>query len=101
MKNKAGSVSKYITKAGDRLWRYRFDADPVDGKRQVISRQGFETRGAATKALQVAIEDYQKSKTLPIAPPPTRYVTWKTVLGSGIAPKVPSPKRMVSPPSPS
>jgi integrase len=71
MKNKAGSVSKYSTKGGDRLWRYRFDADPMDGKRQIISKQGFETRGTATKALQVAIEEYQWSKTLPVTPPPT------------------------------
>jgi hypothetical protein len=44
MKDKAGSVSKYFTKAGERLSRYRFDGDPIDGKRNVISKQGSSRR---------------------------------------------------------
>ena len=69
MRNAGGSVLKYLTRAG-RLWRYRFDADPVDGKRRMISKQGFATRGAAMTALQDAIKEYQESKTLPVSSPP-------------------------------
>ncbi len=39
--------------------------------------------------------------TLPAEPPPTRYKTVKLVPGRGEAPKFPSPKRIVVPPSPS
>jgi len=67
---KAGSVSKYITKAGERLWRYRFDVDPVDGKRAVISKQGFNTRGEAMSELQAAIKERREGKTEPPPPPP-------------------------------
>jgi len=74
MKDKAGagSVSKYVTAAGERLWRYRFDVDPVDGKRQVVSKQGFETRGAATTAMQDAIGKYQNRHLAPATPPPPK-----------------------------
>jgi hypothetical protein len=67
MNKKAGSLSKYATKAGGRLWRYRFDGDAVDGKRQVISKQGLATRGAAFEALQVAIKEFKTGKCEPIA----------------------------------
>jgi integrase len=69
MKEKAGSVSKYITKAGERLWRYRFDVGPVDGKRQVISKQGFETRGAAMTAMCDAIQAHRDGRAEPPPPP--------------------------------
>ena len=70
MKNKAGCVSKYTTKSGCRLWRYRFDADQVDGKRRQMSQAGFATRAAAVKALGDAILEYARSKTLPAPPAP-------------------------------
>jgi integrase len=72
MTTKAGCVSKYLTRTGARLWRYRFDADPVEGKRKQVSAAGFATRGEAMKALQTAIENYEHSKMLPIAPPPAK-----------------------------
>jgi hypothetical protein len=74
MKSKAGSVSKYITKSGERLWRYRFDSDPVDGKRCVISKQGFDTSAAAMTAMQAAIKERQEPKTAPPPPPPKETV---------------------------
>jgi integrase len=77
MKTRAGSVSKYTTKTGERLWRYRFDADPVDGKRRQVSQAGFATRGAAVKACGDAIADYERSKELLLpapAPPATETV---------------------------
>jgi integrase len=71
MKDKAGSVSKYLTKTGKRLWRYRFDGDPFDGKRNVISKQGFATRSVAMDALRIAIDGYREGKFVaPPAPPP-------------------------------
>jgi integrase len=69
MKTGTGSVSKYFTKAGERLWRYRSDLEPVDGKRQVESKQGFETRGAAMTAMQNAIKQRESGSAAP-APPP-------------------------------
>jgi integrase len=75
MKNKegSGSVIKYTTKSGHRLWRYRFDGDPVDGKRRMISAQGFKTHGEANQNLQLAVTAYMERKELPAAavPPPT------------------------------
>jgi integrase len=75
MKNKAGSgaVTKYTTKSGDRLWRYRFDGDPVDGKRRMISAQGFATRSEAKEKLRLAVAAYKERKELPAAaaPPPS------------------------------
>lgn len=72
MKDKTGSVSKYVTKANERLWRYRFDADPVDGKRNVISKQGFKTRGAASTAMNEAITKHFAPPAPPEPPPPTK-----------------------------
>ena len=103
MKNKAGSVSKYNTRTGARLWRYRFDVDPLagtgdcgsgrpaasvpamsdrpgesaaiadsgEGRRQV-GKGGFATRAAALKALQIAVEEYERSRSLPMAMPPAK-----------------------------
>jgi integrase len=71
-KAKAGSVFKYRTRAGARMWRYRFEADPIDGHRQRVDKAGFSTRGAASDALRDAIEEYRKSRTLPIPPPPAK-----------------------------
>jgi integrase len=70
MKNRSGCVSKYLTRTGERLWRYRFDADSVDGKRSQASKAGFETRGAAMNAMQSAVKGYELGKTLPVEPPP-------------------------------
>ena len=69
MKNRAGSVAKYVTRAGARLWRYRFDGDQVEGKRVQLSKAGFSTRGAATDGMYDPIKEYAQSKTLPIAAP--------------------------------
>jgi integrase len=69
MKNRAGSVSKYVTRTGERLWRYRFDGDQVEGKRLQLSKAGFSTRGAAMDAMNGAIKEYAQNKTLPITPP--------------------------------
>jgi hypothetical protein len=54
MKNRAGSVSKYTTKGGERLRRYRFDSDPVDGKRCVIS--GKELHKLSIENLSIRFE---------------------------------------------
>ena len=72
MKDRAGSVGKYFTRSGDRLWRYRFDADRIDGKRQVVSKHGFATRGAAMDAMREAVKECDQSKTLPVAEPPAK-----------------------------
>jgi hypothetical protein len=45
MKNKAGGVFKYRTRTGARLWRFRFDVDPVDGQRRQAGKAG-SPRGA-------------------------------------------------------
>lgn len=52
MKSRAGSVTKYFTRSGERLWRYRFDAETPDGSRQQIGKAGFVNRGAATDAFK-------------------------------------------------
>ena len=75
MNNRTGSVTKYTTKRGERLWRYQFDADAVEGKRRLIGKAGFRTRALASVALQVALKEYRAYKTLPAAPaPPTETV---------------------------
>jgi integrase len=99
MGSKAGSVSKYITRSGDRLWRYRFDGDPVDGKRQVISKRGFATRGAATTAMHAAMDEYRGGKTVPAppapAPPPKETLTdWLRVWLRDYAPQRCTPKTL-------
>ena len=43
----------------------------------------------------------ESAATLPMDPPPKRYVAVNVAPGSGMAPKTPSPKRRVSPASPS
>jgi len=72
MKNRAGSVSKYLTRTGLRLWRFRFDGDQVQGKRLQLSKAGYSTRGAAMDAMSGAIKEYAQSKKLPIAAPPAK-----------------------------
>lgn len=94
MKNRTGSVSKYLTKAGERLWRYRFDADPVNGRRRQASAAGFSTRGTAMKALGVAIEEYEHKKIVP-APPPSSKETlgdWVRIWLRDYAPQRCAPK---------
>jgi integrase len=68
MKDRCGSVSKYVTKTGETLWRYRFDGDPIAGKRKVLGKAGFRKRSAAMNAMMAAIEAYGQGKTVP---PPT------------------------------
>jgi len=72
MKNRAGSVAKYLTRTGARLWRYRFDGDQVEGKRVQLNKAGFSTRAAATDAMNDAVKEYAQNKTLPVAPPPAK-----------------------------
>jgi integrase len=72
MKNRAGCISKYTTKGGERLWRFRFDGDATEGKRQVIGKAGFATRGAAVKACGDAILQYEQSNALPAPVPPSK-----------------------------
>ncbi len=72
MKRRAGSISKYFTRSGERLWRYRFDGDSPDGTRQQIGKAGFATRAAAMDAIKEAVEEYKRSKTLPVAPLPAK-----------------------------
>jgi integrase len=72
MKNKGGSVWKYIARNGERLWRYQFETDSLEGKRQRFSRAGFSTRGDARNALNAAIKDYQERKALPVEPFPAK-----------------------------
>jgi integrase len=93
MKTRTGSVLKYFTKSGDRLWRYRFDGDEVDGKRRMISHQGFETRAKATTALQAAVKDYDERKILPAAAPPPKqtFAEWVRVWLRDYAPNKCSP----------
>jgi integrase len=94
MKDKAGSVTKYITKTGERLWRYRFDGDPINVSRNVISKQGFKTRGAAMDALRIAIDAYRQGKTVgPLPPPPKETVAdWVRAWLRDYAPQRCSPK---------
>jgi integrase len=95
MKNKlgSGSVLKYTVKNGDRLWRYRFDADPVDGKRKMVGAQGFATRAKAMAALQIAVAEYAERKILPAAPPPPKqtFAEWVRVWLRDYAPQRCSP----------
>ena len=72
MKNKGGSVWKYVARNGERLWRFQFEGDSVDGRRQRLSRAGFSTRGDARNALDDAIKNYATSKAMPAAAPPPR-----------------------------
>jgi integrase len=72
VKSRAGSITKYFKRSGERLWRYRFDGDSPDGTRQQIGKAGFATRGEAMDALQVAVKKYEQSKALPVAPPPVK-----------------------------
>jgi hypothetical protein len=97
MKDKAGSVSKYRTKTGARLWRYRFDSDPVDGKRCVISKQGFGTRGEANTAMRIAIDEYRPAKLTQTLPPPSPTETvadWVRIWLRDYAPHQCSPKTL-------
>ncbi len=94
MKNRAGSATKYRTKNGARLWRYQFDADPLDGKRRLLGKAGFETRAAAMTAMQSAIQAYKAGKALPTtAPPPKETVgDWVRIWLRDYAPQRCSPK---------
>ena len=95
-KDKAGSVFKYFTRTGTRLWRYRFEADPVEGRRQRVDKAGFAARSAASDALRDAIEEYQKSKTLPIARPPAKETVkeWVSTWLRDYAPRQCAPKTL-------
>jgi Arm DNA-binding domain len=79
IKNKtgSGSVLKYRTLNGT-LWRYRFEGEPVDGKRRIISAQGFETKKDAKAALQKAVAAFQVVGPAP-APPEQTLADWVRV----------------------
>jgi len=63
----AGSVWKYTARSGQRLWRFQFEGDASEGKRQRLSKAGFSTRTDALNALHEAIKNYRERKTLPTA----------------------------------
>ena len=63
MNNRAGSVT--IPCKGARLWRFQFDGDPIEGKRRLIGKAGFETRGAATEAMRAAMDNTQPARPCP------------------------------------
>lgn len=69
MKNKGGSVWKYIARHGARLWRYQFEGDPVESKRHRFSKAGFATRNEALNALRDAIKNYGERKATPAEQP--------------------------------
>jgi integrase len=96
MGSKAGCVSKYTTKAGARLWRYRFDGDPVEGKRNVIGKRGFTTRGAAAAAMHAAMDPYRGGKAVPAPEPPPKetLADWLRVWLRDYAPQRCSPKTL-------
>jgi hypothetical protein len=95
VKDKAGSVSKYFTKSGERLWRYRFDGDPVDGKRHVITKQGFFTRAAAMTAMVDAIEAHREGKNAHPTPVPKETVAdWVRTWLRDYAPQRCQPKTL-------
>jgi integrase len=96
MESKAGCVSKYSNKAGARLWRYRFDGDPVDGKRQVIGMRGFATRAAAADAMHTAMDAYRGGKATPPPPPPPKetLADWMRVWLRDYAPQRCTPKTL-------
>lgn len=72
MKNRGGSVWKYIARSGERLWRFQFEGDPIEGRRQRLSRAGFSTRADALKALDAAIGDFEQRKQFKSQPAPTQ-----------------------------
>ena len=60
--NKKGSISEYVTKGGQHLWRYRFDASAADGKRTQVGQAGFSARSEAVTACELAIARHEKGK---------------------------------------
>jgi integrase len=96
MKNNAGSVFKYFTRTGERLWRYRFDIAPVDGCRQRVDKAGFATRGDARKACDDAIKAHLESKMHPAPPAPAKETVkeWLTIWLRDYAPHQCAPKTL-------
>lgn len=70
--SRSGSVSKYFTRTGARSWRYQFDGDPVDGKRRLVGKAGFQTRAAATEAMRAAMDAHAAGKSTPPPAPPVK-----------------------------
>ena len=94
MKNKGGSVFKYTSRTGERLWRYQFTADPFEGKRQRLSKAGFPTRGAALAALDDAVKNYVEHKDpAPLAAADT-LASWVRVWLRDYAPERVAPKTL-------
>jgi len=95
MKSKGGSVFKYTSRTGERLWRYQFAADPIDGKRQRFSKAGFATRAAALGALDDAVKNYAQHKDPTPAPVPAETLAgWVRVWLRDYAPERVAPKTL-------
>ena len=96
MRNRAGSVCKYLTRTGARLWRFRFDGDQFQGKRLQLSKAGFPTRGGAMEAMNDAIKEYEQRRMMPISPPPAKETVadWVTTWLRDYAPHRCAPKAL-------
>jgi integrase len=96
MKNTGGTVWRYTTRTGERFWRYQFSADPIDGKRQRLSKGGFATRGAALAALRDAVKNYAERKALPtdVAAPKETVADWVRLWLQEYAPERCAPKTL-------
>jgi integrase len=96
VKNKTGTVWKYIARNGKRLWRYQFEGEPIEGKRQRFSKAGFSTRGDARNALNGAIIEYQERKELPDQPPSAKetLAEWVRIYLRDYAPERCQPKTL-------
>jgi hypothetical protein len=92
MKDKAGSISKYITQSGERLWRYRLDGEPIDGQRNIFSKQGFKTRAAAMEAMWIAQQALAQEKAVPPPPPKETLSDWVRTWLRDYAPQRCTPK---------
>ena len=55
--------SKVLTRRRGKKYEYRFESASVGGKRQWISRGGFDTAGEAYAAGMTAWQEYRNSST--------------------------------------
>jgi integrase len=93
MKNKGGSVFKYVSRTGRRLWRYQFTGDPINGKRQRLGNAGFSTRAEALDALDDAIKNYVEDKD-PRSAPADTLAEWVRAWLVDYAPERVAPKTL-------
>ena len=55
------NIRKYVLKNGTLSYEYRFDAVPINGKRNQISKRGFKTKAEAKRAGQRAQQIYENT----------------------------------------